>query len=194
MKVWRLVCGGDVAVGLEAARNSGARNEIAGELDIERRQGKGLVVDHLDGRPATSEDDYRPKRRIIGEPRDEVTRLRPHDHRLDNNAGDSCFRPNGSNAIENLRCCTSNRRRGRKVQAHAADVRLVLNVLRQDLKRNRQPGPDKLCSLARRFIRIRRENRRHHRDTVPRKQGGNFERVEPNAPIRKRAIDYLARR
>jgi acetyltransferase len=46
-------------------------------------------------------------------------------------------RPYGSSAIENLRCCTSNRRRGRKVQAHAADVRLVLNIPRQDLKHNR---------------------------------------------------------
>jgi len=59
------------------------------ELDIERRQGKSLVVDHLDGRPPPSEDDYQPKGRIICESRNELTRLRSYDHGLDNNAGDS---------------------------------------------------------------------------------------------------------
>ena len=98
-------------------------NEVARELHIERRQRQGLVVNNLDRGSAASKDDDRPKGRIVGEPRNELARPRSHDHWLDKDAGDASVGPNGSRAIEDLRCCVAHGRRRREVQPHTAGGR-----------------------------------------------------------------------
>ena len=50
----RSSAGGHVAVGLEQARHPRARDQVARELQVERRQRQRLVVDDLDRRAAAA--------------------------------------------------------------------------------------------------------------------------------------------
>ena len=71
-----LIRGGHIAIGLEATRDAGPRDQVGGELEIERRQGKRLVVDDLHRRSAAPEQDDRPEGRIVGKADDQLARFR----------------------------------------------------------------------------------------------------------------------
>src|ERR1700730_11678478 len=109
------------AVRLERARNPGAPNEISGELHVERRQRKSLVVDHL-GRSATADDDDWPESGGIGDSGYELARPRTHNHWLHNHAGNARAAPCGPRPSENLNSgCTD-----RLVAPTAATVKLKI--------------------------------------------------------------------
>ena len=87
------VRGRDVAIGLEHARHPRARDQVARERQVERRQRQRLVVDDLDRGAAAAEHDDRAEGRIVGEAGDQFARLGSQDHRMDGDAGDAGVGP-----------------------------------------------------------------------------------------------------
>ena len=88
--------GWHVAVGFEDARHARARDQSAGEREVERRQRQRLVVDHFDGGAALAENDDRTECRIVGDADDQLARLGPHDHGKDGDAVDARLRLGGA--------------------------------------------------------------------------------------------------
>ena len=91
-----------VAIGLEDARHPRARDQHLGELQVERRQRQRLVVDDLDRGAAAAEHHHRTEGRVVGEPGDQLARLRPAHHRLHRHAGDARARLEPLGALEDV--------------------------------------------------------------------------------------------
>ena len=83
------VGGRDVAISLQHAGDTRPRDQVARELEIERRQRQGLVVDDLDRGAAAAEHHDRAEGRIVRNAGDQFPRLRAHDHRMKRHAGDA---------------------------------------------------------------------------------------------------------
>ena len=118
----------DVAIGLEDARDAGARDQVARQIEIERRQRQGLVVDDLDRGAAVAEDDDRTEGRVVGHADDQFARLRTHDHRMDGDAGDARVGLGRARPRQNLGGGFAHRGLAGEVEPDAADVRFVDDV------------------------------------------------------------------
>ena len=128
------ICGRNVAVGLEHARHPGARDQLAGKLEIERRQRQRLVADDLDRGPAAAEHDDRAEGRIVGDPRDQFARFRTQNHRMDRHAGDASIRPHCVRSREDIGDRLAHRAFAGEVEPHATDLGLVHDVRRQNFR------------------------------------------------------------
>ena len=184
----------DVAVGLEHPRDAGARDQVAGELHVERRQRQRLVVDDLDRGAAAAEYDDRPEGRIVGDPGDELARFRAQNHRLDDHPGNARVRSCRARLAEDLGSGVAHRLLARKVQPHAADVGFVHDVPRLDLHHDGAAAREKwLCRLAG-LLRIFGKHGGNHRDRIGREQAADLDGIEPAARIGQRRIDDAPRR
>ena len=184
-----LVGGRDIAIGLELAGYAGARDECARQVDVERRQGQGLVVDHFYRRSAAAENNDRPERRIVRKPDDELACLRANHHGINGHAGKSCIRPGRMRAGENVGHGFAHRPFAGEVEAHASHFRLVDDVWRENFGDNGRSPCEKRRRSRSGFVGVARERHGHNGNGVAREQPGDLHGIEPAAAIRDGAPD-----
>ena len=186
-----LVDGGDVAVGLEDARHARPRDQVARELQVERRQGERLVVDDLDGRAAVTEDDDGAEGWIVGNAGDQLARLRAPHHGLNGDARDARRRLQATRALEDVGGGAAHGGLARQVELHAGDVGFVHDVGRQDLHRHRAAlGEDRARGLGR-LVGIARQRDRRRRDVVGPQERVHLQGIEPLPAVGKGGGDDL---
>jgi hypothetical protein len=113
-------------------------HEIARERQIERRQGEGLVVDHLRRGSAMAEQNDRPEGRIVGNAHDQFARFRAMNHGLNDHAG--YMRASGfserTRAIISAVVLRTASACG-QAEFHAADIGFMHDVARPDFDGDR---------------------------------------------------------
>jgi hypothetical protein len=123
-----------IPVAAQQPRDAGTLDQVTGQLQIERRKCQRPVVDDLDRRAAAPEHDDSAEGRIVGEAEDQFARLRPHHHRLHDDAGYPRLRTQRFRPREDI-----GRRRtygigAGKIENDAADIGLVNDVARHDFQ------------------------------------------------------------
>ena len=184
--------GRNVPVSRQELGDFGSADEVARQIQVERRQRQCLVADNLDGGATTAESHDRAKGRIVGNAEDRFTRGPTHDHRLNHDAVDARLRlrPHGSpddrfGGITNLVL-------GGKAKHDAADIRLMRNISGQDLHRNGLAlGDERLCP-SNSILGVACCQRGHDRDRIGRKQAGDFDWIEPGSIVLQGALNDLS--
>ena len=108
--------------------NARARNQIAREHHVERRQSDGAVGSHFHGGSTLTEQNHRAEHRVIGNADDQLVRVWPSSHRLYREARQSCIRPILMESFAyrcrggpNLGCVF-------EIEGDPADVRLMADI------------------------------------------------------------------
>jgi hypothetical protein len=151
--------GWNVAIGREQPRDGRTADEIARQIQVERRQRQCLVLHHFDGCAAVAEHQDRPEGRIIGEPEQQLARTLPRDHGLDDHALDSRAGPGAARPRDDFRRSIADALLARKVQDDPADIGFVRNVARMNFYRNGNALGENRLGAARRFVAISRRPR-----------------------------------
>ena len=111
-----------IAVAGQQLGHAGARNQLAGEHPIERRQRHGAIGNHLHRRAAMTEQQHRAKHGIDARADDQLLRVRPACHRLHREAGDARGGLRAAHAGEHLACRAAEFIGMAKVEGHAAQL------------------------------------------------------------------------
>ena len=155
--------GRPIAISLQELPDARLPHQIAGELQVERRQAVGRVAHHLHRRPSGSEHQERPERLVDRHAEDQLVRARPADHGLHREALDPCIGQEAADPLQHVRRRLLRVAGALQAEAHPADVRLVRDVVGDHLY-------DAGGVLAEQFRRsladlgwIARKERRYHR-------------------------------
>ena len=181
-----------VAVAREQLRDARARDHLAREHAVHRRQRDRAVGEHLDRRAAVPEQQHRAEQRVDARADDQLVRLRPHGHRLHREAGEAGLGLRLADAREHRLDLGTQHRVVGEVQAHTAHVGLVADVGREDLQRDRVAE-----ALRRRHRGIGGgcgRERRHDRDAVGLQHRLGFEFAHHLAAVGEHRVDHRARR
>ena len=157
---------GNVAVGLEDARDPGARDQAARKREIERRQRQRLVADHFDRGAALPESDHRAEGGVICHADDQFARLGPDDHRKHRDAGDAGIGLRRARPRQDVRGRFTHRVLVTEIEPHAADFRFVDDVGRLNLERDRHALFEIRPRRRDRFVGIARQHRGRDRNLV----------------------------
>ena len=161
----RLTCGRrPIAVAAQQPVDARAAERVLGQDQIERRQGQGLVVDHLCRDAAMSDHQDRPEYRILGRADDQFHRVRPPHHRLDDETVDRALGRGGDRPCRSSPSTASSTAcSGAEIERHAADVGLVGDLARQDLDDDRKADAPAAAAPPRRHRARPRSARRECR-------------------------------
>ena len=176
-----LIRGGHIAIGLEPTRDPCPRDQIGGQLEIERRQRQRLVVDDLHGGSAAPEQDDRPEGRIVGEANDQLPCFPAPDHRLNDDARHRSLGPQSRRAFEDFSDRLAHRVLVGDVELDATDIRFVDDIGRQDFDRDRSAVSEGRPGRFDSFFGRGRQNERRNRDVVCPQQGIHLQWIEPTA-------------
>ncbi len=171
----------------QQARNARARDQGPSQRRVQGRQGQGPVGHHLHRRSPLPEQDDRAKQRVDTGTNDQFHGLRTADHRLHREAFDArtglgqrdTLQHQGGRLVDGLGIL--------QAQGHAPDIRLVGDVVGQDLEGHRKT--DALRANGR-CVRVGANHAGlGHRDPDGRQQGFGFGLREPFAPGGQHAVD-----
>ena len=188
------VDGRDVAISLQHAGDTRPRDQVARELEIERRQRQGLVVDDLDRGAAAAEHHDRAEGRIVRNAGDQFPRLRAHDHRMKRHAGDARIRPRTPCPREDIGDRVADRRFVGEIQPDAADLRFMNDIGRKDFGHHPEPLGQPRARGDSGLVSIAGKERGCDRDGISREQPRHLDRIEPRASALHRTGDDCARR
>ena len=187
------VGGRHVAVGLQHARDTGARDQLMRQAQVQWWQGDGLVVDDFHGGAAPAEGDYRPEHRVVGDAGDQFARLRPQHRRLHQYAFDACLGPAFAGAQQDAGRRLAHGVGIRQVEADAVHVGLVRDVGREDLHRHRRALGQQRRRDAAGVVGVVGAPQRRHRDAVRGEQLCGGQRIQPGLAGIQRAVHQRAR-
>ena len=135
--------------------------------------------------PPLPEDDDRAEGRIVGHAGDQFARLRPHDHGMDGDAGDARVGLGRRARAPRMSAAASRTASSLvEIEPHAADVRFVHDIRRQDFDSDRPPSA-RSAAWPRRppHPAFARQDGGRDRDRIGRKQPRDLDRIEPGAAL-----------
>ena len=147
---------GHIAVAPEQRENPRAPDQLARHLEVERRQRQRLVVEHLDGRSACPNAMTGPKVGSSAMPTMSSCAFGRTIMGWTVTPVDACLGLRGMGSGDDFGGGGTHRVFRREVEAHAADIRLVDDVARQDLDDHRRAGAEERPRQRRRLHRRRR--------------------------------------
>ena len=165
---------GLIAVAFEKPVNAGRFDEILGELEVERRKRHRGIADGFDRGSARAEQDDWPEGRIGCYAQNDLQGVAPPDPWLNRDALELGVGPEGLDVREHLPRHSLDILGGFEVQPHAADVRFVRDVRRQDFHHQGRIAAQQFGRGLSSLLRRRGDAGRHGWDAVGFEHGLGF--------------------
>ena len=166
------------------------RDQVARQPVVERRQAQRAVLAQFDRRAAFAEQHRGPEHRVARDADDQFVRAGPAGHRLHREAQHLGLRLLARHALAHADGRGAHFVHRREAERHAADVRLVDDLRRQDLERHRKAD---LRGGEHRLLGVARAARVHHRDAVGLQQRLGLLLVQPLAARLQRLVQQRLR-